>query len=62
MITNLRGKEMMLVIILLLLGEGILCEVVIDHAGKFDDYACIKEKGYSQVIIRAYHSYGGIDL
>ena len=38
------------------------CEVVIDHAGKFSNYTCLKAGGYSKVIIRAYHSYGAIDL
>ena len=35
--------------------------MVIDHAGSFNNYQCIKEFGVSQVIIRAYHSYGAID-
>lgn len=38
-----------------------MAEVVIDHAGKFNNYTCIKSSGYSQVIVRAYHSYGAID-
>lgn len=36
--------------------------VVIDLAGKFNNYTCFKNSGFSQVIIRSYHSYGAIDL
>lgn len=36
--------------------------VVIDMAGKFSNFTCFKNSGYSQIIIRAYHSYGAIDL
>ena len=36
--------------------------VVIDMAGKFSNYTCFKNSGYSQIIIRSYHSYGAIDL
>jgi hypothetical protein len=35
---------------------------VIDLAGKFSNYACVKQQGYDRTIIRAYHSYGAIDL
>lgn len=35
--------------------------IVIDLAGKFSNYTCFKNNGVSQVIIRAYHSYGAID-
>ncbi len=34
---------------------------VIDMAGRFSNYTCFKESGISQLIIRAYHSYGAID-
>lgn len=34
---------------------------VIDMAGKFSDYTCFKNAGYSHIIIRSYHSYGAID-
>lgn len=37
-------------------------DIVIDMAGKFSNYTCFKNYGYSQIIIRAYHSYGAIDL
>lgn len=36
--------------------------LVIDLAGKFNNYTCFKNSGYSHVIIRSYHSYGAIDL
>ncbi len=35
---------------------------VVDLAGSFSDYNCLKQQGYSRAIIRAYHSYGAIDL
>ncbi len=35
---------------------------VVDLAGKFTNYNCLKQNGYSRAIIRAYHSYGAIDL
>lgn len=38
------------------------CALVIDLAGKFSNYTCMKNLGYSHVIIRSYHSYGAIDL
>ncbi len=34
---------------------------VIDMAGKFTNYTCFKNSGFSQIIIRAYHSFGAID-
>jgi hypothetical protein len=36
--------------------------VVIDMAGRFSNYTCFKNTGISQIIVRAYHSYGAIDL
>ena len=36
-------------------------ELVVDLAGKADNFNCLKDNGVSQVIIRAYHSYGAID-
>lgn len=35
---------------------------VIDLAGRFSNYTCLKSNGYDRTIIRAYHSYGAIDL
>lgn len=35
---------------------------VVDLAGQFSDYTCLKQQGYDRAIIRAYHSYGAIDL
>jgi GH25 family lysozyme M1 (1,4-beta-N-acetylmuramidase) len=35
---------------------------VVDLAGVFSDYTCLKQQGYDRAIIRAYHSYGAIDL
>lgn len=35
---------------------------VVDLAGVFNDYTCLKQQGYERTIIRAYHSYGAIDL
>ncbi len=34
---------------------------VVDLAGKFSNYTCLKQQGYERSIIRAYHSYGAID-
>ena len=34
---------------------------VVDLAGKFSNYTCLKQQGYERAIIRAYHSYGAID-
>jgi len=31
-------------------------------AGVFKNFSCMKNLGYEHVIIRAYHSYGAIDL
>lgn len=36
--------------------------IVIDMAGKFSNYTCFKNSGFSHIIIRSYHSYGAIDL
>jgi len=50
---------------LLLLTLFIVCTHsgnVVDLAGVFSDYTCIKQQGYERAIIRAYHSYGAIDL
>lgn len=48
----------------LLFAVIVICQsaVVIDMAGKFSNYTCFKQAGYSQVIVRSYHSYGAIDL
>lgn len=35
---------------------------IIDMAGRFSNYSCFKSQGFSQIIVRAYHSYGAIDL
>ncbi len=35
---------------------------VVDIAGVFNDYNCLKVQGYQRSIIRAFHSYGAIDL
>lgn len=49
---------------LVVLGVIAICNsaVVIDMAGKFSNYTCFKQAGYSHVIVRSYHSYGAIDL
>ncbi len=35
---------------------------VVDLAGVFNDYTCLRQQGYDRAIIRTYHSYGAIDL
>jgi hypothetical protein len=52
-------------IVLLTASIFLLCvqsATVIDMAGRFSNYTCFKNAGHSQIIIRAYHSYGAIDL
>ena len=34
---------------------------VVDLFGKFSNFSCLVDQGYSHSIIRAYHSYGAID-
>lgn len=33
-----------------------------DLAGTFNNFTCMRNLGYSLAIIRAYHSYGAIDI
>ncbi len=35
---------------------------VFDIATSFKAFSCMKDLGYSHAIIRAYHSYGAIDI
>jgi hypothetical protein len=35
---------------------------VVDLFGNFNNFACLKSLGYEHSIVRAYHSYGAIDL
>lgn len=35
---------------------------VFDLAGTFTNFKCLKDLGYQHSIIRAYHSYGAIDI
>lgn len=35
--------------------------IVVDLAGKWQNYPCFVSQNISQTIIRAYHSYGAID-
>jgi hypothetical protein len=35
---------------------------VVDLAGVFKNYTCLKATGIDHAIIRAYHSYGAVDL
>lgn len=50
------------ILILSLLVTVCLSANVVDLAGVFTDYTCLKQQGYDRAIIRAYHSYGAIDL
>lgn len=54
-------KQKTLLILALLLSVCFSANVV-DLAGVFNDYTCLKQQGYDRSIIRAYHSYGAIDL
>lgn len=48
---------------LVLLALVSLCMSVdmVDLAGKFQNYTCLKQQGFDRAIIRAYHSYGAVD-
>jgi hypothetical protein len=35
---------------------------VVDLYGKFDNFTCLAQQGYTLSIVRAYHSYGAIDV
>lgn len=48
----------LMLLAILYLGQS---ATVIDMAGKFSNYTCFKNSGVSQIIVRAYHSYGAID-
>jgi len=54
-------KGQLLVLLTLLIAITLSANVV-DLAGVFTDYTCLKQQGYDRAIIRAYHSYGAIDL
>lgn len=54
-------KQNTLLIVTLLFSVSLAANVV-DLAGVFKDYTCLKQQGYERAIIRAYHSYGAIDL
>lgn len=54
-------KKNILLIVTLLISVSFAANVV-DLAGVFNDYTCLKQQGYERAIIRAYHSYGAIDL
>lgn len=54
-------KQKTLFIVGLLITVSLAANVV-DLAGVFHDYTCLKQQGYERAIIRAYHSYGAIDL
>jgi hypothetical protein len=47
-------------VLLTLVGLSMSVDMV-DLAGKFQNYTCLKEQGFDRAIIRAYHSYGAID-
>ena len=40
-----------------------ICQTVkvVDLFGKFDNFNCLVDQGYSHSIVRAFHSYGAID-
>lgn len=54
-------KQNSLLIVILLISVCYSANVV-DLAGVFTNYTCLKQQGYERSIIRAYHSYGAIDL
>ena len=58
--SNLNTKAALFILLILLQISN--SANVVDLAGKFTNYNCLKQNGYSRAIIRAYHSYGAIDL
>ena len=50
-----------LVVFLLAVGLASAAKMV-DLYGRFSDFSCLAEQGYSRTVIRAYHSYGAIDI
>jgi hypothetical protein len=56
---HIKGQSFILLTLLITITLSVN---VVDLAGVFTDYTCLKQQGYDRTIIRAYHSYGAIDL
>jgi hypothetical protein len=54
--------KLSIILLLLALFHSSYSAKVVDLYGVFNNFTCLAQQGYYHTIVRAYHSYGAIDL